>query len=54
MRLNTLVEKLYGSKHTFENIDIIGNTYNWGWSNGEGLGKSNLPHFSLPPTNDNF
>ena len=46
-----LVEKLYGSKHTFENIDIIGNTYNWGWSKGEGLGKSNLPHLSPSPTN---
>ena len=34
------------------NIDIIGNTYNWGWSNGESLGKSNLPHFSPPPTNE--
>ncbi|KAL4580846.1 hypothetical protein LXL04_017051 [Taraxacum kok-saghyz] len=43
-----LVEKLYGSKHTFDNIDIIGNTYNWGWSRGEGLGKSNLPHSSPP------
>ena len=51
-RLNLLVEKLYGSKHTFKNIDIIGNTYNWGWSNGEGLGKSNLPHFSPPPTKE--
>ena len=47
-RLNLRVEKLYGSKHTFENIDIIGNTYNRGWSKGEGLGKSNLPHSSLP------
>ena len=50
-RLNLLFEKLYGSKHTFDNIDIIGNTYNWGWSRGEGLGKSNLPHLS-PPTNE--
>ena len=49
-RLNLLVEKLYGSKHTFENIDIIGNTYNWGWSKGEGLGKSNLSHLK-PPEN---
>ena len=50
-RLNLLVEKLYGSKQTFENIDIIGNTYNWGWCRGEGLGKSNLSHLS-PPTNE--
>ena len=47
-RLNLPVEKLYGLKHTFENIDIIGNTYNWGWSKGEDLGKSNLPHLSSP------
>ena len=46
-----LVEKLYGSKHTFENIDIIRNTYNWGWSRGDGLGKSNLSHLK-PPSNE--
>ena len=45
-RLNLLVEKLYGSKHTFDNIDIIGNTYNWGWSRCEGLGKTSPPHSS--------
>ena len=47
-RLKFLVEKIYGSKHTFENIDIIGNTYNWGWSKGEGLGKSNISHLKPP------
>ena len=47
-RLNFLAEKLYGSKHTFENNDIIGNTYNSGWSRGEGLGKSNLSHLKPP------
>ena len=52
VRLNVLLDNIYKSKSTFENIDIIGNTYNWGWSKGCALGNENFPHFTPPPTKE--
>ena len=52
VRLNALLDNIYKSKSTFENFDIIGNTYNWGWSNGCAVGNENFPHFTPPPTKE--
>ena len=51
-RLNVLLNNIYKSANTFENIDIIGNTYNWGWSKGCALGNENFPHFKPPPSKE--